>query len=862
MSTHSKVDLSTLGWVKTEIDETLKQARLALEAFAENPSDKTRLRFCITHLHQVVGTLLMVELDGAAMLAKEAEALADDIINDKVAPDSRALDALTRGILTLPDYLARLQAGQSDVPLKHIGLMNEMRAVRNAAPISELELFSPDLSVRPPPADSPAEKLAEAEYRDMAKQLRSGFQPALLGWLRDATNKEPLEKIADIFAQLQSKSGISVLEQLFWVTGGYIEAMREDGLEVTAERKKLFGRLDQHIKKIIDGADKSTVRIASEDLARALLWEIAQAKSAGVRVTQLKRAFDLEFLLSGDTAESSAEASDLPTPEALASVSSALGKEIEAAQDLMSTYFDPESRGTTSLEPLLESFHKMSGTLDMLNVPMLKALVDELSLTCRAVIDNKIANPEVISMPMAEALLMVESSTRDISRSPAEWKKQIEEGIRHLHGLHSPEDANAMPASDGLEVSDAELTESDYKQLLSVVAGEVGVNLGRIEEALEGFAADATRVEELDEVPQLLSQILGAMQILGQARAAELVEATKGHVEDIRRGALVADSAIMDGLAVSVGSIGAYVEGLRAERQNLDSLIDSAFTEMETALASGHGKSRDPAMLIDGVRLSLESWLDDRENEVALETLTQQLEELTRLAQEQGQEKITRISAEMNHLLTLVAGDPSRVSDEIVETLKQSFTAMSALAGRRMTLRTSAPAAPEPESGPESEDAPAPAAAPAAPSRPTVDADFDAEIMDIFIEDAREVLENIRNKLVVWREDTDNQNALTELRRGYHTLKGSGRMVGASEVAELAWDVENVLNRIREGKITPSAAIIDLLQQTQDALPHLIDVLAGGTPHGIDVAALRENARALAQGGGALVAHPRRRRLA
>jgi chemosensory pili system protein ChpA (sensor histidine kinase/response regulator) len=263
-----------------------------------------------------------------------------------------------------------------------------------------------------------------------------------------------------------------------------------------------------------------------------------------------------------------------------------------------------------------------------------------------------------------------------------------------------------MPASDGLEVSDAELTESDYKQLLSVVAGEVGVNLGRIEEALEGFAADATRVEELDEVPQLLSQILGAMQILGQARAAELVEATKGHVEDIRRGALVADSAIMDGLAVSVGSIGAYVEGLRAERQNLDSLIDSAFTEMETALASGHGKSRDPAMLIDGVRLSLESWLDDRENEVALETLTQQLEELTRLAQEQGQEKITRISAEMNHLLTLVAGDPSRVSDEIVETLKQSFTAMSALAGRRMTLRTSAPAAPEPESGPESEDAP------------------------------------------------------------------------------------------------------------------------------------------------------------
>ncbi len=868
MSTHSKVDLSTLGWVKTEIDETLKQARLALESFAENPTDKTRLRFCVTHLHQVVGTLLMVELDGAAMLARETEALAEAIINDKVALDPRVLDSLTRGILTLPDYLARLQAGQMDVPLRHLGLLNEMRAARGAAPMAELELFSPDLSVHPPPSESHAEKLAEGEYRELAKQLRGRFQPALLDWLRDTSNKTPLQKIADIFEQLRTRAGLSVLEQLFWAAGGFLEAMKDDGLEVTAERKKLLARLDQHIKKVIDGADKSAVRHSSEDLTRAILWEVAQAKSQGAGVTQLKRAFDLEFLLSGDSAETAAAPTDLPTPEALASVSTALGREIEAAQDLMSAYFDPESQGKTSLEPLLESFHKMSGTLDMLNVPMLKALVDELSLTCRAVIDNKIPNPEAISMPMAEALLMVESSTRDIGRSPVEWKKQIEEAIHHLHGLHSPDDADAMPASEGLEVSDAELTESDYKQLLNVVAGEVGINLGRIEEALESFAADTSRAESLDDVPQLLSQILGAMQILGQVHAAELVEATKGYVENIRRGTLVTDSAIMDGLAVCVGTIGAFVEGLRAERPNLDGLIESALKEMETALASGHGKSRDPALLIDGIRLSLESWLDDRENEPALETLAQQLEELTQLAQEQGQEKIERISAEMNHLLALVKEDASRVSEEIIETLKQSFTAMSALAGRRMTLRTVATAAqkPEPESGkappPPVESrqkasvAPPVAAPPVASSRPAADAEFDAEIMEIFVEDARDVLENVKNKFVVWRDDTDNQSALTELRRGYHTLKGSGRMVGASEVAELAWAVENVLNRIREGKIVPSAAIVDLLQQTQDALPRMIDVLAGGPPHGIDVEALRETARSLAQPGSA-AAEPR-----
>ena len=869
MSTHSKIDLSTLGWVKTEIDETLKQARLALESFAENPSDKTRLRFCVTHLHQVVGTLLMVELDGAAMLAKETEALAEAVINDKAVPDSRVFDVLTRGILTLPDYLARLQYGQLDVPLKHLTLINELRAAHNAPPISELELFSPDLSVRPPPVAQPASTLAETEYRDFAKHLRGTFQPALLDWLRDTSSKQPLRIIMDVFEQLQAKAGFAVIEQLFWAAGGLLEALIDDGLEVTAERKKLFARLDQQIKKIIDNAEKSVLRHSSESLTNAILWDVAHAKSTGSKVTQLNQAFELEFLLTGGVAEVPATG-DLPTPEALQSVSTALGKEIEAAQDLMSTYFDPENRGTVSLEPLLESFHKMSGTLDMLNVPILKALVDELSQVCRAILDNRIANPETVSMSMAEALLMIESSTRDISRSAPEWKKQIEEAAHRLHALHSPDEAREAPEAEGLEVSDGELTESDYKQLLNVVAGEVSVNLGRIEEALEGFAADTTRVQALDDAPQLLSQILGAMQILGQARAADLVEATKQHIEDIRTGALIVDSAIMDGLAVCVGTIGAFVEGLRADRPNLEALIDSAFKEMDTALGSGHGKQRDPALLIDGVRLSLESWLDDPENEAAREPLGRQLEELTQLARTQGQEKIARIGDEMNHLLELVTEDPTRMSEVIVDTLKQSFTAMSVLAGRRMTLRTTSPVMPtlsavEPEpdaSVPEAsaavtrdaheavEPARVPTPPPAKPpARAVVDEEFDAEIMEIFVEDARDVLENINNKFLVWREDTENQNALTELRRGYHTLKGSGRMVGASEVAELSWSVENVLNRVREAKITPSPAIIDLLEQVLKVLPRMIDVLAGGPPHGIDVEALREAAHALAQPG-------------
>ena len=66
MRLQEDIDFTTLTWVKAELDETLKQARHALEAFVEDPTDASQMRFCATYLHQVQGTLRMVELYGAA----------------------------------------------------------------------------------------------------------------------------------------------------------------------------------------------------------------------------------------------------------------------------------------------------------------------------------------------------------------------------------------------------------------------------------------------------------------------------------------------------------------------------------------------------------------------------------------------------------------------------------------------------------------------------------------------------------------------------------------------------------------------------------------------------------------------------
>ena len=67
---------------------------------------------------------------------------------------------------------------------------------------------------------------------------------------------------------------------------------------------------------------------------------------------------------------------------------------------------------------------------------------------------------------------------------------------------------------------------------------------------------------------------------------------------------------------------------------------------------------------------------------------------------------------------------------------------------------------------------------------------LDDEILGIFVEEAEEVLETIHEFYPRLRQNHDDREALTEVRRAFHTLKGSGRLVGATSIGELAWSVE------------------------------------------------------------------------
>ena len=135
MRLQDNIDFTTLTWVKPELDETLKQARNALQNYVEEGENPHELKTCAELLHQVQGTLRMVELYGAAMVAEEMEQLAKALIDAKVSNRETAYASLMQGIIQLPDYLERLQSGHRDIPSvlllgRVVGYIMGARAVR------------------------------------------------------------------------------------------------------------------------------------------------------------------------------------------------------------------------------------------------------------------------------------------------------------------------------------------------------------------------------------------------------------------------------------------------------------------------------------------------------------------------------------------------------------------------------------------------------------------------------------------------------------------------------------------------------------------------------------------------------------
>lgn len=287
-------DYLALDWVKGEIVETLNQAQHALEAYVESPEDSSQMRFCQAYLHQVRGTLQMVEFYGAALLAEEMEQLSQALLAGEIAEAQHgaALEVLLKAMLQLPFYIEKIRASRRDLPLMLLPLLNDLRAVRGEALLSETALFKPDLRQtthgQVPEAIANHPKLSKLTIK-----IRRHYQGLLLLLLRNQAGPQHLQQLQKLLDQLITLTGGAAMLPLWQASAAVVELLSE---ESTASNtiKQLLGEVDQQLKLLTEQGVDFLNQAPPKELLKNLLFFIASHdEHSSARFEQLRAQFKL-----------------------------------------------------------------------------------------------------------------------------------------------------------------------------------------------------------------------------------------------------------------------------------------------------------------------------------------------------------------------------------------------------------------------------------------------------------------------------------------------------------------------------------------------------------------------------------------
>ncbi|MGH8304331.1 MAG: Hpt domain-containing protein, partial [Steroidobacteraceae bacterium] len=737
----------TLDLVGREVNATLTEARGALENYVEQPDNVALLERCAQELHLVQGALRVLEIYGAALLAEEMEHVAQYLLATASERKGQAesLDALMRAMVQLPSYLERVLAGGRDLALVLLPLLNDLRAVRGNALLSEgtLLLLNLKSDKQPQPVAATAGE-PPMTVEQWARRLRARYQLGLIGWIRGERVAQNLEILAAVARKLEQIATRQPVFQLWWVTGAIIEALQENGLESGQSVKRLLGLGDREIRRLYELGEARYAQSPPVELLNNLLYYVGRSESAGPRVSAVRASFRLAELLPVDESiEQERESLSAPSVKLMQTVAAAIREDLARVKDVLDIFVRRGAGQPQELAPQVELLRKIGDTLGVLGLGELRTSVQDETERLEGIAGGTLQADEATLVGIAATLISVEDRLGD-----------------RLVGLILPRNTELPQAAE----------DSEFQQVQAAVLRECIVNLARIKEAITQSVGGTLDAAGLDSWQDLMRGMKAGLLLLGKARAVDLLEGITVQLKRVMQpGVHVLPPGFVDRLADAIVSVEYYMETLQAGRS-------------------------DPWYMLDNAQ-------------ACVQALEQQ---------------------PTPSVPTVAPLDPAAYA-------------------RTVQIPTAAPLPAEADAA--RMGAAAPTLGPSATSRVAALAEHaDPELLKLFIEEAREELARIQRYFPAWETNPLEREALITVRRSLHTLKGSGRMVGARDLGEFAWSVENLLNRVLDNTLTRSPPILATLRAAVAVLPQLIEQLESGVPPREDTGAIAGRAHALAAG--------------
>ncbi len=792
-------DLGPLAWVLDELRKSLDSATKSLKRFVRDADaargsdlatiDTSALRVARQQIHSSVGALDMVGLAGPALVVRSMESAVQKFVQQPEKCNEDAASKVERTSFALIQYLEACVAGKqvSAVALfPQFKSLQELLSVDRVHP-SDLWDFDqhasyPQLEFQATPIEPNAALRAELD-RCVLQIVKSSDLPSALV-LRD--------RFVSLHAGAQGE-----LKASWGVTAAFFEALGLGLLAPDLYVKRMPSRILGQYNQVAKG------ELGSMDvLLRDLLFFCSQAipgstvaLDACPILSAVRTAYRLGRYRVVDYTIGQFGNFD---PSVLVQAR----KRVTAAKELWSNLAGGDvNKGKITQDQfslVVDSLNKLHPASQVLSAALVRAV--ETATT-----GSKAPSTE-LAMEVATAVLYLEAAFEDLDPNDPELVNRTN---RLAHRLES---VRAGAGNEPLEPWIEELYRrvSD-RQTMGSVVGELRVSLNELERVLDQFFRDPAEKTLLQPVPGQLSQMRGVLTVLGLNDASLAVIHMRERVEEI----LVTDidpqkareTGTFDKLGNNLGALGFLIDMLGYQPAFAKKLF--AFDPVKGELRPLMGRS-EPRVIAGEAG-------DFRQT----------------IKVAQSARPFDTISAESTQAAPLPQSAQASLHAGIAPALLAATAALASQAGQLNAGSASAGS----KSAGKPSSKPAPVIA---------DDEFgDEDLRDIFLEEAREVVHTGTEALDALVGDPSNLADQTTLRRAFHTLKGSSRMVGLNEFGEAAWSMEQVFNAWLADQKPVSADLMDLSRQAIAHFATWVDAIAADAADAFKFAPVRASADAM-----------------
>ncbi|MDM8547614.1 hypothetical protein [Candidatus Venteria ishoeyi] len=540
---------ATLTWVKPAIDDTLKLTRQSLEQFVENPEDTGSLQEAAGWLHEIRGTLTMLEIETATILVHEMEIVTQALLQGKLKNHGTAYDILMRSLIQLPNYLAHLALGYPDIPLALLPLINKLRALLKQKPLASNALFKPDIHLELPPG-KPAPKLPDQKFKVFVHKNRANYQKGLMTVLKTKNKLAGIKLMLTTLTHVQQVCGTAPIAKAWWIAEALLEAMAQKGLPINAALANILKQIDGLLKQLVAHGNAGLRIQPPAALLQNMLYYAANAKSQGPRLSTVKKHFNLAYSLpSKSLLQSTLQVFSGPDIELMKIVVNIVKDDFTRVEETLDIFMRADTPDVTELEPLIEIMKNIAYTLHLLDMGgQAKSMLQQTQLIAAIAKGQRDYKMQEM-LKIADALLMIDAALDTLANRGSHARQQIQQ--------------------------ETGLLETQLKDVMKVVVEEAKLELVEMIPPILRFLEKKEVDEELKDIPARFTKISGLLHVAHRERAVKLVHLCAEYVQkSIIEKNSVPDEIRQKALADSLISLDFYLDTLAGNPMDGNQILD------------------------------------------------------------------------------------------------------------------------------------------------------------------------------------------------------------------------------------------------------------------------------------------------